>query len=79
MLAWRLQSLVTMATSRCIPAAEAAAMRRHWEKQKSVTEDFMQACEWGIFRGGAFLWAFGCWLASGEVVLADGTLAAEAG
>jgi len=33
----------------------------------------------GIFRGGALPWAFGCWLASGEVVLADGVLAAEAG
>lgn len=56
-----LQSLVNLALSRCLSVAAAAVVRRHWEKQKSVTEGFMQACERGAFHGGALLWAFVSW------------------
>ncbi len=54
-----------------ITPAEAASLRLRWEKLKPVVEGFVQACERGTFRCGAFFLSLGWWFLTGEVLVVE--------
>ena len=50
-----------------VSAQEAVVIRSRWEKMKSAGESFVQGCERGAFRLGAFVGPAAWWLLTGEL------------